>query len=296
MKVKYGQDAEIHTEVAATRLLRAVGAGANEVYYLKRLRCFGCPREPDALLRCASNRSASVRRECEPLYGEVSPSGEFKVTLDYGKYVDFPNVSVERWADGKTIRTDTVDGWGWDELESAQSDGEGASRAERDALRLLAVFLNDWDNSPDNQRLLCLPGGLRDEEGRCALPFAYMDDVGATFGRTGLLDGKSEDKLDVEGWSRVGIWKDAGRCTVSIRSPVLHHATFGEAEITESGRRLLADRLRRLTPRQLRDLFAGAGFADFDGASGASRDIDRWVAVFRQKVHEIADRPPCPSP
>jgi hypothetical protein len=294
LKVKYGRDAEIHTEVAASRLLHALGAGANHMYYLKTLRCFGCPRDPEALLRCISSKSADVRRDCERAYGEVSAAGEFKLTIDYGKYVDFTKVSVENWAEGKTIETPGAEGWGWDELEQAQAAGEGASRAERDALRLLAVFLNDWDNSPNNQRLLCLSGS-QDGDGRCTRPFAYLDDVGATFGRAGGIAAHSESTLDVEGWRRVPIWKDRERCVVGIHSPVLHQASFEDAVITESGRRMAADRLRRLRSRQIRGLFEGSGFIEFARATEASRDVDDWVEAFQEKVKQIVERGPCPT-
>jgi len=295
MKVKYGRDAEIQTEVAATRLFRALGAGANEMYYVKKLRCFGCPKEPDALLRCVSSRSAEVRRECAPIYGERTPAGGFQVRLDYGRYVDFTNVSVQHWFPGKTIRTDRVDGWGWDELDRLQSGSGGASRAERDALRLLAVFLNDWDNSADNQRLVCLSGGEQDGGG-CSRPFAYVDDLGGTFGGIPKIWTRTESAPDVEGWRAVPVWKDAASCRVSLRSPALHHATFKDAEISESGRRFLADRLRRLSPAQIRGLFEAAGFGDLEGASEQSRDLGRWVSAFEGKAREIVEAGPCPTP
>jgi hypothetical protein len=294
LKVKYGHDAEIHAEVAASRLLHALGAGANHMYYLKTLRCFGCPREPEVVLRCLSSKSADIRRDCARAYGEVSPGGELKLNLDYGKYVDFTNVSVESWAEGKTIETPDAEGWGWDELERAQAAGEGASRAERDALRLLAVFLNDWDNSPNNQRLICLPRS-EDADGRCTRPFAYMDDVGATFGRAGGIATHSETTLDVEGWRSVPIWKDRERCVVTIHTPKLHHATFDDAMITEAGRRMVAARLRRLRPGQIRGLFEGSGFIEFARATEASRDVDDWVEAFQEKVKQIVERGPCPT-
>jgi hypothetical protein len=294
LKVKYGRDAEIHSEVAASRLLHALGAGANHMYYLKRLRCFGCPREPEGLLRCLSNESATVRRDCERIYGEVTAAGELKLKLDYGTYVDFTKVSVEDWAEGKTIETPDAEGWGWDELEQAQAGGDGASRAERDALRLVAVFLNNWDNSARNQRLICLPGS-QDADGRCTRSFAYMDDVGATFGRAGGIATHSESKLDVEGWRRVPIWKDREKCVVAIHSPILHHSSFDDAVVTEGGRKMVADRLGRLRPRQIRGLFEGAGFVEFERATEASRDVDRWVEAFQAKVKEIVEAGPCPS-
>jgi hypothetical protein len=82
---------------------------------------------------------------------------------------------------------------------------------------------------------------------------------------------------------------------VTIRAPRLHGATFGEATISEGGRRLLAERLGRLQEQQVRDLFEGARFADFEGARPASRDIGLWVRAFQEKVRQIASGAPCPA-
>jgi hypothetical protein len=293
LKVKYGRNPEIHTEIAATRLLDALGAGADRMYLVRQLRCFGCPRDPQALLSCISSRSEATQRACRPLYGEVTATGAYAVRVDYSGWVDFGPVSVERALEGDEIEGRSGEGWGWDELDRMQSHAR-RSPAERDALRLVAVLLGNWDNKPDNQRLVCLPGGSRKGEARCSRPFAYMADVGATFGRADGA-GRSRRKLDLEAWRGSPVWEDRETCRVRIVSPHLHGATFGTAVISESGRRLLASRLGRLTVRQMHDLFEGAGFADFEGADPASRNLDGWVKALGDKVHQITERLQCPS-
>jgi hypothetical protein len=292
LKVKYGGDPEIQTEVAATRLLHALGAGADHVYLVKKLRCFGCPADPQAMSSCLSSPSDLVRSRCEPRYGQATADGAFAVRVRYGSFRDFGPVSVERRLEGQELRVGDREGWGWDELDRQPGSG-GASRAERDALRLLAVFLNNWDNRPDNQRLLCLPGGASGPDTPCPRPFAYMDDPGSTFG--GVKGAHAARKLDLPGWRQTRVWKDPETCRVDLESPRLHRATLGEAVISESGRRLLAERLGRLTKRQIRDLFEGSGFADASPASPASRDVDAWVTAFQDKVRQITERPPCPE-
>lgn len=294
LKVKYGRNPEVHTEVAASRLLEALGAGADRMYLVKTVRCFGCPEDPHALLRCISSPVEEVRRKCQPLYGKTSPTGEFTVTLDHGKYVDFPTAAIERRMEGKAIRAKPDQGWGWDELDEAQQSRRGATRAERDALRLLAVLLNNWDNRSDNQRLQCLPGGYVSGGAKCSLPFAYMHDVGGTFGRVGG-ESKDERKLDVEGWSAVPVWKDPKTCVVGIDSPPLGGATFGEATISEPGRQFLAERLGQLSEIQIRDLFEGSRFADYQEASPASKELSNWVKAFQAKVRQVVERAPCPT-
>ena len=280
--------------MAATRLLETLGAGADRVYLVKTLRCFGCPEDPHEMLKCISSPLVEVRRTCQPKYGEPTPDGGLKLKVDSTKYVDFGPVAIERRLEGQAIETQDQTGWGWDELEKLQFTGRGATRAERDALRLMAVFLNHWDNKSDNQRLMCLPGPVR-SDGYCVKPFAYLHDGGGTFGWVGG-ESKQERKLDVEGWRSVPIWDDPRTCRVSIKSPALHGATFGEATISETGRRFLAERLSALSERQIRDLFEGSGFTRFPGASEASRDVDQWVSAFADKVRQIAEREPCRTP
>lgn len=293
LKVKYGRNPEIHTEVAASRLLEALGAGSDRVYLVDTLRCFGCPEDPDALIRCLSSPFEDFRRRCAADFGQTTPEGDVHITIDYSRFVDFAPVAIERRMEGETIEEREDEGWGWNELEASASRS-GSSREERDALRLLTVVLNNWDNRRDNQRLVCLPGGI-EGDGRCTRPFAYMHDVGGTFGRVGGRT-KAERKLDLEGWSEVPVWKDEKACVVEIDSPPFHGATFGEATISESGRLFLLRRLRRLPERGIRDLFEGARFADYAAASAASRDVGNWVRAFQGKVRQIADRAPCPTP
>lgn len=296
LKVKYGGNPEIYTEVAATRLLQALGAGADRMYFVGRLRCFGCPADPFALLSCFSSPFAEQRRQCAPVFGiRRGTDGQLKVDVNYGSYVDFTNVSIERRLDGRAIKAGDLDGWSWGELDRVEGTpaARGARRAERDALRLLAVLLNDWDTHLDNQRLVCLDDTLAGDAG-CHHPFAYLQDVGASFG--GVGGPPRALKLDLDGWSAAPIWKDEARCLVAIQSPRMHGATFGEATISEAGRQFLAQRLARLGREQVRDLFEGAHFAAYPSASPASRDVSRWVGAFEDKVRKISERSPCPTP
>lgn len=292
LKVKYGKNPEVHTEVAAARLLQALGAGADHMDLVRKVRCFGCPEDPYAMLSCLSSPLEGLREQCQPRYGEVQPNGAFAVKVDYGKYVDFETVAVERKLEGEAIEADDAKGWGWDELDP-KSGPAGPRQAQLDALRLLAVFLNNWDNRADNQRLIC-PPGAEAAGGACTQPFAFMHDLGGTFGRVG--GEKAERKLDVEGWKSVPVWKDAAACRVTIDSPPLHGATFGEAVITEGGRRFLAERLGRLTRSQIRDLIEGARFAEYEAARPAGQYVDQWVSAFEGKVRQITERPACPNP
>ena len=264
IKVKYGRvNAEPRAELAATRLLSALGFGADRMHVVKRVRCNGCPLYPHPRWKLLNSLFARA-------------SG----------HVDFEDVVVEDPMPGRSIEAGEARGWAWHELERVDPSRGGASRSELDALRLMAVLLADWDNKAVNQRLICPPGGDL-PDGGCKDPFAYLQDVGATFGPKGL---------DLEAWQATPMWADHAACRTSMKSLPYQGATFRDAVISEGGRRFLADELKQLRPEQVRDLFTAAEFADYPKSSEAGRNVDNWVAAFQDKVRQIADRPPCPEP
>jgi hypothetical protein len=276
VKVKYGRDnAEVYAEVAATRLLAALGFPADRMYVVDRVRCYGCPPDPFAGLQCI-NEGGSLDT-CFP-------------NLDYKAYEEFESAVIERPVEGRRIETPKERGWKWDELGKIDAAAGGASRAEVDALRLLAIFLNHWDNKAKNQRLLCL--GEADPPGRtldprpCGRPLAMVQDLGGTFG---------PNKLDLPNWAKSPIWADPATCAVSMRSLPYEGSTFPDTRISEEGRRFLAERLDRLSAQQIRDLFEGARVQRYPHKDPAGADAANWVRAFQDKVRAISDRAPCPA-
>ncbi len=259
VKVKYSGP-EPYGEVAASRLLRTLGFGADRVSFVKRVRCYGCPRYPFPTLKLVTLAGA------EKLFARG---------LDYNSAVDFEWPSVERKSPGEKIETPEGRGWAFHELAKVRT----ASRVHADALTLMAVFLAHWDNKPENQRLLCL-SGKPSRDGRCARPMAMLQDVGGTFGPR---------KTDLEGWRSAPIWRHRASCTVSMKTLPHNGATFEDTKISEKGRRFLADRLTRLSDAQIATLFRTARFDHHDGS------VAEWTALFKAKVHLIASGPPCPS-
>jgi hypothetical protein len=265
IKVKYGAwNAEVAGEVAASRLLAALGFGADDMSVVRAVRCFGCPRFPFETL------SVTEALGAEPIVEKV---------LDYDRYVDFDRVVVERPARGLPIVTPTVQGWAFYELSRIESRRGGAPRVHVDALRLMAVFLAHWDNKSENQRLVCLSAPPGSPPGRCARPFAMLQDVGATFG---------PEKVSLKDWAAAPIWQDRASCVVSMRPLPYEGATFPEVRIGEAGRRFLSDRLEQLSVEQIRALFATARVTDFDQSAG--RNVEAWVETFQRKVREIGER------
>jgi hypothetical protein len=270
VKVKYGHNAEIHAELAGTRLLSALGFATDQMFLVPRLRCYGCPRFPYELfwtLDRIGGRDIFVRG------------------LRPDRYVDFEWVAVERRFDGIEIATDEVEGWAWYELDRVDPSA-GSSRAEIDALRLAAVLLVHWDNKSSNQRLLCAPPIGNGDEDSCAHPVGIVHDLGSTFGPT---------KVNLDRWRAARIWVDSRQCTVSMRPLPYNGGTFPDRHISEAGRSLLARELAALDDAALTALFTAARFPEFHDSHAREADPSVWAAALRDKATQIATAGPCPA-
>jgi hypothetical protein len=271
IRVKYGKTGEVPAEVATTRLLRAMGFGADRVEYVQTLHCYGCPEEPFSVMKAVEITQA------EKLYKSLM--------LSYDKFEAFEWAAIERKFDGREIKSEQVEGWGMFELDKVDSSKGGAPRAHVDALRLLAVFLAHWDNKTDNQRIVCLSQDDWEDNQQCEKPFLLLQDVGSTFGPT---------KVDLEKWKQTAIWEDRETCRTSMRDLPFNGATFGQVQISEEGRRFLASMLTKLTDRQLTDLFSRSRFDDTLGLFRRSSPVADWVSTFKARVRQITEGPPCP--
>jgi len=270
IRIKYGVGPEVPGEAAATRLLTALGFGADSITLIERLRCFGCPKEPFTVMKLV----ATTRTE-----------GLYEHVINEESHEVFQWVALERRFPARAIETtDGSEGWAFFELDKVAPADGGAPRAHVDALRLLAVFLAHWDNKAENQRLVCLTEHWSEGTG-CPQPFLLLQDVGSTFGPR---------KVDLEDWERAVIWKDRVTCTITMRGLPVRGATFADTRVSEDGRRFLSGLLQELTDVQLVDLFAGARFDKRRGPFAPSSSVEEWVHAFKVRRAAIADGPPCP--
>jgi hypothetical protein len=270
IRIKYGNGPEVPAEAAATRLLHALGFGADQITLVRTLRCYGCPKEPFSVMKAVDITQA------EALYKKI---------VDFDEYEDFQWVALERKFDARPIETDALEGWSFFELDTIDPRRGGAPRAHVDAIRLLSVLLAHWDNKSENQRIVCLSQEWPDDA-PCPQPFLLLQDVGATFG---------PPKFDLDAWAQVPMWENRAACTVSMRNLPFEGATFGQVTITESGRRFIGGLLAQLSDAQLTELFTHARFAEKRGFFTPSSDVASWVRVFKNKVKEITAGPACPS-
>src|SRR5262249_4760776 len=237
--------------VAATRLLWALGFGADALYPV-HVVCRNCPDK--------------VAKQ-----GERTPEGT---------RIDF--AAIEREFKGHEIETSAEDrGWSWADLDLGEERAGGAPVAQRDALKLLVVLLQHGDNKTDQQRFVCR-GGKKDDVASCADPFLMIHDLGMTFGRANLFNRATIGSVNLEHWSSTPIWKPGLRCVGNL--PSSQTGTLADPSISGPGRQFLADRLARPTDRHLADLFTGARFADRPNGGGP---VDAWLDAFKKKRDDI---------
>jgi hypothetical protein len=270
IKVKY-DTLEIQAETAGTRLLAALGMGTDHVSIVRRVRCLGCPASP-----------FQTRRTFEYFFA----TGLLDWWLDPDRPRDFQWAGVERRIEGRAFEIGTFEGWQFGELDLVDPAKGGASRAEIDTLRLIAVILGHWDNKLDNQRLMCL--GEEDNEGSakpCASPLLVVHDVGSTFGTR---------RVDLPTWSAERVWTDPATCQLSLDHHFYGRGTFVPVRITEAGRLLAAKKLRQLSEAQLVALFQGARFPDPATGAIPGADPAPWARALLDKISQVADRAPCP--
>ena len=256
LKMKYGgANGEVYGEVVASRLLWALGFGADRMYSV-RVICRGCPGRIGGIVRSNGDRI-------------VDPA------------------AVERKIAGEEL----LGKWSWEELDRIDEAAGGAPQAHRDAFTLMAVLQQHSDSKPQQQRLVCLDD-VTGEDGRCAVPLMMINDLGMTFGRANATNQQSGASVNLAEWSRLPIWKDAKGCVGNLSGSWT--GTLKDPVIGEAGRQFLAGLLVQLSDRQIADMFDAARItlrprAPTRGRSGFPA-IDEWVEAFKQKRAQIVDR------
>jgi hypothetical protein len=256
VKIKYGQtNGEVRAEVAATRLLWALGFPADAMYPV-RVVCRGCPADP------FHRKGARAERV-------------------------FEVAAAERKFPGKAIAVDGVDGWSWLELGRVDEAAGGAPRAQRDALELLAVVLQHTDSKPEQQRLTCEDQRKESERtGLCQQPMMMISDLGQTFGGANVFNRDELSGMNFDRWSRAKVWKDPKHCVANL--PRSFTGTLENPRVSEPGRRFLAGLLVQLSDDQLSDLFEIA-HAESRTVHARAASVAQWVDAFKKKRAEIVN-------
>jgi hypothetical protein len=269
VKVKYGEkNGEVYAEVAASRLLWALGFQA-DVMYPARVTCRNCPDDPFAV-------SGENWKRGNP----GDPDTEV-----------FDPAVIERES-GHKVEVPGYEGWAFPELDKIGTKPGGATRAQLDALKLIAVFIQHSDSKPGQQEIVCAEGRKqKDAKGNetCAEAWLVIKDLGGSFGKATRLN---SSKMTLSDWDSTAIWKDAKQCIGDM--PRSFTGSLEDPKISEAGRQFLAAQLARLSDRQIRDLFTVSNVVkrgeEIEGKDGKKRKVtvDDWVRVFKRKRSEIA--------
>ncbi|HJZ12278.1 MAG TPA: hypothetical protein VJ521_09015 [Acidobacteriota bacterium] len=281
VRVKYGKNTgEVFAEIAASRLLWALGFYADEVYPVK-VRCEQCPANPS------------------------EPKEEARQT-----WIIQPAI-IEREYPGAMIQEKEDQGWAWKELDEIDPKEGGAPIEQVDALKLLAVLIQHGDQKPSQQRIGCMPEDLADDDGDglavCKRPVMMVQDLGATFGRAGQFTLEGESKMNFERWSKNPVWnemmekeefdKHARKVCIGdlTNSGAAGREGLQNPIISEEGRKFLAGLLSQFTEKQIGDLFRAARADkrnEWVEGNGQKRrvTVDDWTQAFLKKRQEIIER------
>jgi len=284
---------EVFATVAATRLMWALGFDVLHALPIN-VRCHECPSNP--------------------MTGEGARS-----THDYAA-----EISMYPPSGPKILSRDDLDqGWSWRELGDAiRALPAGPERRQQrmhfDALTLLGVFMQHGDRKPEQQVLYCdapvdTAAGTREtskdrdmaillerpDSSACPQAAVAIVDVGATFGGAGRTSSNDTAKMNLDAWRSKTVFREEGggtcrgRLTVSLAAG---RDGEGDPEISEDGRRFLAEQLSRLTPAHVRAIFGAARVDQLDRPHTAPSNgagltaADEWVAAFEDKVRQIESR------
>ena len=157
----------------------------------------------------------------------------------------------------------------------------GGNRAEIDAFKIWLAFIDHGDTKTDNQKFACLKwtknadNTMTCDEGQAIY---YVSDMGSTWGHSR----SSESKARLDNWKGSDPLKvSGGRCTTTAKS-------VGDTNVSEAGRKLLADQLQRLLDAEQSNQLITRVFR-------ASRNHERdqpaeaWAAEFVRKAKTIID-------
>jgi hypothetical protein len=275
VKVKFGSDDnEVYAEVAATRLMWALGYYSDS-WFSVRVECHNCPQNP------VSGAGPAETRTFEP--ATIVRKFSWHKMTEAGK---------------------EEEGWSWKELDTAN----GRPSYERDGLKLMGAFLQHSDNKPPQQRLVChkvdIDNKTEPAAVTCDKSVMLVQDLGATFGSGGLFTSNESAKMNLQNWSKKPLWLKGGvdgapkQCRAALKKSLTAHDGLNDPNISEEGRRFDAGLLCQLSDRQIEDLFKVSRAAEMpeyhtsDGAFKAGVDegsvVAHWVQAFKQKREELA--------
>jgi hypothetical protein len=265
---------EVFTEIAASRILWALGFPADHQYPIATASCVGCTADPfkDNL----KDNTALLK---------ANPA-TFKIAL------------VERQMPWDDIDPEGDETWSWVDANTFYNNGTFTrqQKVEYDAYRM-ALGLFNYHNPIDIQnRLTCAEWkeGASDPK-ICTKPMMFVQDLGSTFGKNVVL--LANTRGDFKGWQSQTVFKKAEKCE-------LRNALEGGKQPLKEAQELLKQRIASLDRAKVRAIFQVARFDIMDqdqvarlrssGAADVSAAaLDEWTNVFMSRLAEISAAQNC---
>lgn len=304
IKVKYHSikryNQEIFGEVLSTRLMWALGFGADKIYPVEKVLCYGCTADPFNDRQVDATQMQTPRLFVQAVVERKFPIGD--------EIIFQSHLKVKRGAseidDTEWRPTSTGQYSGWSFKESMNTLAEdpvlrAQQQTERDALRLLAVFMFHIDMKPANNRLVCLEP---DAAGGCpGKTLLMMNDVGSSFGvKDAFLSMK---KVDFNTFATKPVWLDPSKCQASLSSMVIRDKTMKNPVISEAGRKFLARLLAGFIAgpegrKRVEDLFRAARIETQKKGTTVAAWSDAFIARANQVIYPLGAANPnfaCPQ-
>ena len=290
LRIKYQTDREknpgIWGELLSSRLFWALGFPADAMYPV-RVVCENCPDRPFDFIRDFVERK-----------GRISPRPRGRLEIE--------DAVAEIKFDAPKIEITDRQGWTWAEFDRIDRGMFATLKPQRDALALLAAFVQHADNKPEQQRLICVDPGAQKNGTTCRMTALMINDLGFTFGQG--FDGTPREApqavrersrllgtASLQGFRVSPLWLDPRQCITDIRS-FETGAKDGSANkrISEAGRAMLAARLAALTDADITDLFRVARIERRgELIGGAPPTVQQWVDAFKTR-RRVIESTRCP--
>lgn len=295
-KIKYGIDnGEVYAEVAASRLLWALGFPTDN-YYPVRVECQGCPKDPWTYIEDALSGQL----------GRIGGDDRWKQELwEKGDRLFIPAV-VELKFDGAVIEQHDKQGWGFGEFVNF----EDLSRQEqiyREGLLIMMGLLQHADNKDQQQRLQCSKDQmvkLADGALDCNRPTALVHDLGWTFGHGWKAnDPINISRMNLDEWVSTPVFANSA-CKINPHSipdmflvPKSQRRSWHPVQVSEAGRAFIASRLNALSRKQIEDIFRVSRVKMREPMQvGGIPDtvVFQWADALQAKIGEI-NNAKCPD-
>ncbi len=269
---------EIYGEVLGTRLLWALGFAADRMFYVRETHCHGCTLNPFSD-RHQDPTTLKNPRVFSPTAIEKKFSGEAVVLQESPE-------DMER-RDPQATEPQIKEGVSFKELMrnfSTDPTQKYYQYRDRDALRLLAVFMQHKDVKAANHRLVCPE---INPAGKCVgQPIMMIQDIGSSFG-VGVKN-FSFFKVDFNRFKSEPVWKDPAKCQGSLTIPFLPDPGMSNPIISESGRKFLAQLLEGFMRgpegrERVKAIFRAAHIEE----RGLGETVEMWTDAFIARAETI---------